>query len=384
MRFPRMLAVSVGLGLLASVPAPGSWAQDHGVLNRFPPTHGFVEPQFTHDSSGTVLMLWGHRTGRGYDLYVVHRVDGTLFSDPTRANDGQGTVRLLGSDEMRPCIAAGPGGAVAVAWTDTRGDVMVALGSEHGSRFDSPLPLNQERGASPPSHVVVSFDDRGRLHAAWIDHRRTGSAGKGGAQLYYAIVERGRVSEQNLTGSLSLSVCAGSRPAILPLRRGEAEIYVRATDENGIQGVFQVSRAENGDVSPPRRLGEGLGSGPCAPAGPVHGAGFTAWWDRSSRKPGVRVVGGAALAPDFIPASDGPWALQRSPRFVASDEAGVVALLLQGNSAGRIFLRQGRAWKLVMEDVPAWCTAVAWIEGQILMAGQIDTRTMLEAKVVRW
>jgi hypothetical protein len=256
---------------------------------------------------------------------------------------------------------------------------MVALGGGSGSKFDAPLALNQERKGAPPSHVVVGYDDRGRLHAVWIDHR------DGRPNLYYAVVDRGRVvKEENLTAPFKLAVCPSSRPAIHPLRRGAADIYVRAVDENGMQGIFKIALGESGKATAPQRLGEALASQTCPPAGPVSAMGFTAWWDSASRKPGILATSGPGMTPFSMPAKDGSWSLLRSPRFVASDEAGVVALHLQGNGKGRIYLHEGRSWKLVMDDVPEWCTAVAWIEGQILMAGQINTLTRVEALVVRW
>jgi hypothetical protein len=380
---PGLAALAWGM-LAAALLVTPSAAQDHGARNRFPPKLGFDEPQFELESNGTLLMLWAHPTEKGHDLYVVHRLQGTAFSDPVLVNDAAGAVVIGNSDEMRPSIASGPDGAVAVAWTDRRGGVMAAFGHDHGAKFDAPIQLNQKAAAISPSYVVITFDDRGQLHATWIDSRDATPGETGPAHLYYATVVRGRVTEENLTKDFTESICANSRPAIYVQRRGEIEFTYRNMDEDGGRDITRITREANGKLDEPVRLGPPMATGSCPPAGSIQRADVTAWRDTSQDEPRLVVFRSNGAATSVIVAGDDQWSFTRSPRFVESSENKDIAIFAPGSPRGRIYLLQGGSWKLVASDIPEWCTDVAWIEGQILMVGDVHGEFRLEAKVIRW
>lgn len=377
----RRLVLGTSLAMLLAVAPSGAMGQDHGARNRFPSQRGFIDPQLKQEPGGPLLMLWAHPTTEGYDLHLASREEGAMFAEPVRVNDAPGSVRI-GPDEMRPSIASAAGGTVAVAWTDARGSVMAALGRDHGTRFDAPFPLDQEKATIAPSYVVVDLDPQGRLHAAWIDFRHAERGQTGPAHLYYALVERDRVFEQNVTAAFTSSVCANSRPAIRVQRRGQVELYFRSMSDDGGRDVFQLVREASGAVDEPVRLGRPQATGSCQPAGPVHRDGVTVWLDRSEDRGRLLANRSPGTATSVVATEGDGWSITASPRFVESDVEGLIAVYAPGSPRGRIYRLEGGSWTAAMEDVPHWCTGVAWVEGQILMVGDVQTELRVEAKVV--
>ncbi len=88
---------------------------------------GVHQSQVFAQSDGSLLMVWVQKGPHDFDLYVARQGDDGKFSHPVRINH-RGVSRYTG-DEARPCVALGPDGAVAVAWTAANHDVMLAVGT---------------------------------------------------------------------------------------------------------------------------------------------------------------------------------------------------------------------------------------------------------------
>jgi len=156
------------------------------------------QPQVEATRDGGLLFVWKQRGPDGSDLFISYS-DGGSFSAPMRINDVAGSVNRSPIDEMRASVSIGPDDKVAVAWTDRGFDIRAAIG-DIGGRFEPSVKLNQTEGRVLQEFPSISFDSAGVLHAVWLDPRvAQRERAEEPADLYYARVEDGAITERNLT-----------------------------------------------------------------------------------------------------------------------------------------------------------------------------------------
>lgn len=170
-----------------------------------------------------VAVTWGASAGGKTDVFLaVSRDAGATFGSPVQVNRLQGEARLGG--ELPPRVAlrtmsGSPTPEIVVLWT-ARGDathIRTAKSRDGGRTFALPVTLQTSGAAGDRGWPALAFDQRGAVHAIWLDHRglaagRT-AAGPAGHQrgaaydgvamaqrsgLYYASVAGIRASEREL------------------------------------------------------------------------------------------------------------------------------------------------------------------------------------------
>ena len=304
------------------------------------------------------------------------------FSDPFPVTSGNGSVKIIDFDEYRPAVATAADGSIAVVWSDTQGNMMLSLGEDHGREFSDPVQLN---GGGKTMRGFPSAAFWGKtLYIVWIDPRDAANDQEEPAHLYMATVARGRAVEENITADLTPSVCGCCRPSLVANRDGQLDVYFRNASEDGYRDMYTMTRDTNGQWSEPLRLGparwkiEG-----CPAAGPVVTAGGVVWRDMSTGEAQIVASRDPAVDLQEVGRSDDDHFFSHSPRRVQTRER-MPVVLAPGSPYGRVYGLRGGRWQVLMEDVPEWCTDMAWLEGQILMAGDLATELKLEARPVNW
>jgi hypothetical protein len=126
-----------------------------------------AQPQLTV-SDDALLLLWRSPGDQGSDLFVARHRGDWAFSEPVRVNDVERSVSSFDLDELRPSVAVGPGGLVAVAWGDNDGNVRVTISRDQGLTFPASVRLNGDTGDAAQSFPSIAFDRKGMLHAVWV------------------------------------------------------------------------------------------------------------------------------------------------------------------------------------------------------------------------
>jgi hypothetical protein len=386
--------------LLALLLAPGASParadrnHDHGGPS--PQAGALRHPQLAVQSDGTVVAMWGVPSashGDGGDLYIARWLRGDRLGPATRINDAPGSVVLMAFDEIRPSIATGFAGQIAVAWTDTAGDVRVAIGRDSAICYAPSIRLNQDAGKARQAFAVVTFDRAGGLHAAWLDGRRAKPGEEEPCDLFYARVADGRASEQDVSAAHSASVCSCCRPWIGLDAQGQVEILFRNTTPEGYRDIFRTHLGASGTFSRPEPVGPPLWKiRGCPAAGAVEAGGSVVWRDGSSGR--MRLLqdrGGQAPIEIAVAAADSAvesradsdvggdtgntrhsaprWAPTRSARGVASRGGVLAALLAQGEPAPRLLVRTQGEWRAAAVELPTWCVSAASLDSLVLCAG---------------
>ena len=169
------------------------------------------EPQVTFLEDSTLVLTWRERGETGSNIYASVRAPGGGFGSPVRVNDEADTVESYAHDGMRAAIAAGSGQTIAIAWTDSRAQIRAAISTNGGAGFDPSIRLDQSQEPAYRAYPAISFDSSGDLHAIWIDSRFAAGGAEEPADLYYAKVSAGDVTEKNLTAEQAPSICGCCR-----------------------------------------------------------------------------------------------------------------------------------------------------------------------------
>ena len=120
----------------------------------------------------------------GYDVYAaVGPTADARFGANEKAQD------LFGSNtpQWHPAIAVSPSGQVLAAWDDPRdGTPDLWFSVRNGERdWSDDFTFDGGSGPGAQSHPVVTFDEAGRLHLAWVDR------GPEGARILYSVARPG-------------------------------------------------------------------------------------------------------------------------------------------------------------------------------------------------
>jgi hypothetical protein len=331
---------------------------------------GAGQPQLLVTTNGELLLSWTARGDDGVDVFMA-RSDGGEFSSPVRVNQIPGSVNPITIDEMRPALAAGPGNAVAVAWTDSNFDIQLAVSEDGGTSFGTPLRVNQDDGDALQEFPSVAFDDSGTVHAVWLDPRIAPPQVEEPADLYYARVENGGVTEQNLTAEQASSVCGCCLPD-LQITGEDIVVTFRNTTDAGYRDPFQIKGTIAGDFGGPSEVTAPVWEiNACPIAGPIGVGGNVLWLDGSTDRLRLLESQGAGNAPKVVLADTDEWFLDTPPRRVAGTGPDLPLLLVPAVPA-YVLNREDNDWQVMIDDLPDWATSAAVYEGQLIVVGSSE------------
>jgi hypothetical protein len=123
------------------------------------------------------IVVWSASAGGVTDIYgATSRDGGANFSAPTRINDTPGDARANGEQPPRVVVTARADRdpLVTVVWTTRRpsGTLLLRSSSDDGGRSFTPAEI--VAGSDAPGNRgwhALAADARGRVLAAWLDHR---------------------------------------------------------------------------------------------------------------------------------------------------------------------------------------------------------------------
>ncbi len=330
-------------------------------------------PQIVAMPDGGLLMAWTvRRPGgffRGFDLLVSTSRDNTL-SEPIQVNAADVPLHSIPIDEMRPAIAFGPDGAVALAWTDDFFDIRVATSSDGGQSFSPSVRLNQDEGDALQEFPDIAFGPDGVLHAVWLDPRIAEEGLEEPADLYYARIVEGMVTEQNLTESQESSVCGCCLPNINIEPDGSLAVAFRNTTPSGYRDPFRVVGTSDGQFEEPAPVSPPIWQIEACPiAGPIGVDDMTLWFDGSTGQKRLLSAWDPDQMPDVVLEDSDERFLDYPPRRVSGTPAQTTLLLVPAQPSGYLLNREGHAWTVVADDLPAWATSAAFHEGRLYLVG---------------
>ncbi len=344
------------------------------------------EPQLVFDDSGTLLLVWREKGEEGSDLYVARQGHDGGFEPAVRVNDEPATVESFPHDEMRAAFAVGSGGRVALAWSDSRGQVRTAISSDGGASFAPSVRLDQADAAAYRGFPALAFGDASALHAIWIDSRHAEGFAEEPADLFYATVVDGVVTESNLTAEQEATVCGCCRTYLGAGTDGAVRSLFRNADSDGFRDIFTTASHGLEAPTPPARIGQPLWKlEGCPMSGPIAVGDRVLWPDGSS---GKKMLMEAGFGPDpavplFSDEARGDWSPRLSPRMVSS-RAAAELVLLPGRPDSRLIERaaSGDGWETVAEGLPAWATTAVYENGGLILVGSVDGVLKQESRTV--
>ena len=113
--------------------------------------------------------------GKGDVMIAVSRDGGRTFAPPVRVNAREGDARVSG--EIAPRVAllarAGADPILTVTWNarDARAQIRTARSVDGGRTFGEAASLESPAAAGDRGWQAAAVDDKGTLHAIWLDHR---------------------------------------------------------------------------------------------------------------------------------------------------------------------------------------------------------------------
>ena len=326
------------------------------------------QPQLQAIGGEGLLLVWKQRGPDGSDLFVSYS-DGGSFSAPMRINDVAGSVNRSPIDEMRASVSIGPGDKVAVAWTDRGFDIRVAVG-DIGGRFEPAVKLNQTEGRVLQEFPSISFDAAGVIHAVWLDPRvAERERAEEPADLYYARLEDGVVTERNLTADQDSSVCGCCLPDIRVGDNGRLTITFRNTTADGYRDPFKIVETSGGHLGSPEPVSPPIWKiNACPVAGPISVGERTLWFDGSTGRRRLLSSSDPDEAPTVVIEDSDDWSLRYPPRIV-SGTGGSTELLIPGRPGGYLLTLNNGSWRVRFDDLPGWATSAVVHDGKLILVG---------------
>ena len=123
-----------------------------------------------------VAIAWGAAAdGKGDIMVAISRDGGRTFGPPTRVNSVPGDARISGEIAPRVTlqVRAKSDPVVAVTWNakDSTTQIKTARSTDGGRTFSEAVSLQSAGSAGERGWQASATDDRGTLHAIWLDHR---------------------------------------------------------------------------------------------------------------------------------------------------------------------------------------------------------------------
>ena len=365
--FPVLVVLAVGFSC-SSPPAGDEPAASPGTAIEIPTVGSSAAlPQLLATPGGDLVLVWTARGADGVDIFAA-RGEADTYTAPVRINSVPGSVSVIPIDEMRPALAAGPNDLLAVAWTDTQYDIQVAISRDAGASFDTPTRLNQDEGDALQEFPSIAFDENGVLHAVWLDPRVAQDRVEEPADLYYARVENGMVSEQNLTADQESTVCGCCLPD-LQIDGDNIVITFRNTTDDGYRDPFQVSGTVSGDFGSPTEVTAPVWQiNACPIAGPIGIGDQVLWIDGSMGIRRLLESQGEGNAPKVILEDTDEWFLDYPPRRITGTGPDSLVLLVPAVPA-YVISHDEDEWTIVADDLPGWVTSAALVGDELVMVG---------------
>jgi hypothetical protein len=264
----RTACVRGVLGLLLAVVSgcaskhdPADWVSVREITPAFLVTLSAMDPAIAADDRGRVALTFVTRDSSGRDLWLsISRDSGLTFARPVRANLRRGSVSSY--PEGRPIAVFGPGGALAVAWTERRADstravdLVVRASGDGGVTLGPPVVVNDDRlvpgvrrrGKSQPNPAAyhgfpgLAFLPNGSLFAVWLDERHnTPSAEEPSVSSLYAALSRDGGQSWSPNVQVSDSACACCRPLAVSDPLGKIAVAYRNGAGNQRDPALAVS-----------------------------------------------------------------------------------------------------------------------------------------------
>lgn len=349
--------------------------------NSLAPTAATFHPQFVFNSRGELLLVWCEESGSGANLLVAAVDDKHQIGNPTRVNQIPELVNASSFDELRPSIAVGAQGLLAIGFTDNNWDVQVALSRDDGKTFEPSIKLNQDTTRAMQSFVAAAFDAAGGLHCVWLDPREAPVGQEEPCDLYYALIRDGHVIEKNLTAEQVQSVCGCCRPDLVFRNDGILEVVFRNTDGSGSRDIFKITKSAADGFSLPVRIGPQLWKiAGCPAAGPIVIKDWTLWNDGSTGTIRLLALEKGKVIPEPLLTSSENWTLNGSPRPVKTNDSALAFILIPGAPTAKLLQLDNSTWHTVSEEVPEWCRHAAFANGQLLLVGSMDGELKMESR----
>jgi hypothetical protein len=335
------------------------------------------QTQVLLQTDGSLLLVWVQKGPYDLDLFVARQNPDGAFARPLRINQ-RGLNRFTG-DEARPSVALGPDGAVAIAWTAVNNDIMLAVGSSYGERFDAPVKLNQDEGEAERTMPSVALSPDGVAHTVWLDPRQAPRGREEPSDLYYANVQDGAVQELNLTARQQPTVCGCCRPYIAIDDSSRLDIAFRNSDANGYRDISRISGiggafGEPQPTSPPIwKLNA------CPSAGPIISAGGTLWKDASTGSWRLLWSTDPKVAPAELFTDQTELEMTYSPRTVSGRESWV---LVGAKPHGLIAEWKNGSWQVLVNGLPRWVTSAVVKDGDLILIGNEKGQLFAEIRAL--
>jgi hypothetical protein len=338
-------------------------------------------PQFAGGGDGSLYVVWRQPAAeRGGNLFIARRTASGAFTPPARINEQGGTVGGGSLDEGRAAVAVGENDTLAVAWTARGGDIRAAMSVDGGESFAPALTLNSDEGAGAyRGFVDIALDGEGIAHVAWIDGRFAPRGAEEPAELFYARIADGEVTEINLTADQTDSICGCCRIDVDVRGDGRLVIAFRNTGD-GYRDIFRVEAGTDRIFGVPSRLGPPMWElNGCPVIGPLNVGAATLWSEASTGKRRILAAIDTDESYEVVIEDAEDWAIERPPRIVVGSAPDTM-LLLPGRPGGKILQGGGTEWSVLVEDVPRWAMSAAIIDGTLVLLGALDGRLQAEAR----
>jgi hypothetical protein len=336
----------------------------HGPFGFLASREGIYQSQVVVQADGSLLLLWVQRGHDGLDLFAARKEQGGEFSQPVKINHR--SLNGFTGDEARPSVAVDRDGMVAVAWTAKNNDIVLAVGSQYGRKFEPPVKLNQDQKQAFRTMPSVALSPDGVAHTVWLDPRSAPAGHEEPSDLFYAVVKDGAVSEANLTAKQEPTVCGCCRPYIAIDEAGDFDIVFRNANEAGYRDISYIGGTADA-LSEPQPTSPPIWKlGGCPSAGPVLSHGGTMWKDASTGDWRMLWATDANLDPEVLFPDRENLELTHPPRAVSGQEDW---LLVGARPHSLIATRVDGAWKVLRDDLPPWATSAAVIDDQLILVG---------------
>lgn len=339
-------------------------------------------PQFAGGDDSLYVAWREPAEERGGNLFLARRQDSGVFTPPVQVNDLVDTIGGGSLDEGRAAVAIGDNGRVALAWTDRESTIRVAISDDFGANFAASVALNSDVGTRAyRGFIGLDLDAAGVAHAAWIDGRFAPRGAEEPAELFYARVEGGEVTEINLTEDQIDSICGCCRIDV-DVRADDRVVIAFRNTGGGYRDIFRVEAGADREFGEPARLGPPMWElNGCPVIGPLNVGEATLWSEASTGKRRILVATDTSGEYSVVIEDDDDWAIERPPRMVVGSPSERPLLLLPGRPAGVVLAGSGANWEVVARDIPRWAMSAALTNEGLVVIGGLDGE--LHAEVVR-
>jgi hypothetical protein len=338
---------------------------------------GVYQTQVLLQSDGSLLLVWVQKGPYDLDLFVARQKPDGKFAHPLRINQ-LGLNRFTG-DEARPSVTLGTGGAVAIAWTAVNNDIMLAVGSSYGERFDAPVKLNQDEGEAERTMPSVALAPDGVAHTVWLDPREAPKGREEPSDLYYASVKDGIAQELNLTANQEPTVCGCCRPYIAIDDNSHLDIAFRNSDANGYRDISRIS-GFSGSLGEPQPTSPPIWKlNACPSAGPIVSAEGILWKDASTGSWRLLWSTDPNVAPAELFTDQAELELTYSPRTVSGRESWV---LVGAKPHGLIAEWKNGSWQIVRDGLPRWVSSAVVKAGELILIGNEKGQLYVEIRAL--